>query len=177
MTAQKSSLNECACDLHRSSGRKPALIVILAPDSWILNAAVLRLIKPNQAFPSLIKAKNKNPFFFSLPLLASVEEEPNVVKSTLRKAKVPIFRKKRLFKSVFHLPARRNLGAKVGRLRSPLVGYGRLQTAPGGTHGNLPAARNFGFWRGLSEGACRQRPVTGRKRRQNSKGPLLSSKL
>jgi hypothetical protein len=36
------------------------------------------------------------------------------------------------------------------------------------------AARNFGDWRGLSEGTCPQRPVTERKRSQNPKEPLLS---
>jgi shikimate dehydrogenase len=40
---------------------------------------------------------------------------------------------------------------------------------------NVSAARNFGFWRGLSEGAWPKRPVTERKRRQNPKGPLLSA--
>jgi hypothetical protein len=64
MAAKKSSLNECACLLQRSSGREPALTVILASDFWILNSFrdVPRLIKPIQAFPRLTKAKIKNPF-------------------------------------------------------------------------------------------------------------------
>ncbi len=36
------------------------------------------------------------------------------------------------------------------------------------------AARNFRFWRGLSEGTCPQRPVTERKRSRNQKEPLPS---
>ncbi len=54
-------------ELNCSSGRKPAHTAIPAPDFWILNSdsnGVPRLLKPYEAFSSLLKGKNKNHFFF-----------------------------------------------------------------------------------------------------------------
>jgi hypothetical protein len=55
MTIKKSYSSYAACVLNGSSGREPALTVILAPDSWILNSVASRLLKASQARSRLLK--------------------------------------------------------------------------------------------------------------------------
>jgi hypothetical protein len=118
----------CEGELNCSSGRKPALTSN--------SNGISRLIKPTQAFPRLIKGKNKNPFFLVAfgRLRTPLGEGP-----TLQRPAAPKPWRRRV--ACGHPPEGRCFStvcqesAPLWGVWSPLEAFGRLRKAmeaPGG---------------------------------------------